>query len=182
MNLGKNSQHNESIFAKKLATSKLTSRDRPASNNKTLENVYSAANVNPFSPNSKWFCVYTIKYLFLFCVCPFLGLLMQNKKRSRTAAAQEYTKTTNRNKEISNDLNRNTLAQNRNNKTSEETRRSVASLFSNYVDSNSDEDFSDMVQAPKRLALQDSNISRYEKEFLQISQIGTPWYCPNSIG
>lgn len=95
---------------------------------------------------------------------------MQNKKRSRTAAAQEYT-TSSAKKSLTNDLNRNTLAQNRN-RVSEHNRRSVASLFSNYVDSNSDEDTSDMVQAPKRLALQDSNISRYEKEFLQISQIG----------
>lgn len=39
-----------------------------------------------------------------------------------------------------------------------------------------DNDFSDedgeIRQAPKRLALQDSNISRYEKEFMELSLIG----------
>lgn len=53
------------------------------------------------------------------------------------------------------------------------TRRSVASLFSNYVDTTTpDVEVNDLVQAPKRLALQDSNISRYEKEFLEIARIG----------
>lgn len=35
-----------------------------------------------------------------------------------------------------------------------------------------DEDFTEIRQAPKRLALQDSNISRYEKEFVELSLIG----------
>lgn len=36
----------------------------------------------------------------------------------------------------------------------------------------SDDDSCDIRQAPKRLALQDSNISRYEKEFMELSEIG----------
>lgn len=36
----------------------------------------------------------------------------------------------------------------------------------------SDDESCDIRQAPKRLALQDSNISRYEKEFLELAEIG----------
>lgn len=62
---------------------------------------------------------------------------------------------------------------NNDNNNSTLSRRSVASLFSNYLDPNSEEDdIDEVVQAPKRLALQDSNISRYEKEFLELSRIG----------
>ncbi|XP_055596016.1 wee1-like protein kinase [Uranotaenia lowii] len=35
-----------------------------------------------------------------------------------------------------------------------------------------DEDYAEVRQAPKRLALQDSNISRYEKEFIELSLLG----------
>nr|XP_040235558.2 wee1-like protein kinase [Anopheles coluzzii] len=36
-----------------------------------------------------------------------------------------------------------------------------------------EDEYGDFRQAPKRLALQDSNISRYEKEFIQLSLLGT---------
>lgn len=49
-------------------------------------------------------------------------------------------------------------------------RRSVASLFSNYFEE--DEDETEQLQAPKRLALQDTNISRYRREFVEIELIG----------
>lgn len=67
---------------------------------------------------------------------------------------------------------------NNNNPNMSINKRSVASLFSNYIDPAApaaavdDDNSADIVQAPKRLALQDSNISRYEKEFLQLSRIG----------
>lgn len=48
-------------------------------------------------------------------------------------------------------------------------RRSVASLFSNYTD---DAEEVGQVQAPKRLALQDTSISRYRREFVEIELIG----------
>lgn len=35
-----------------------------------------------------------------------------------------------------------------------------------------DDESCDIRQAPKRLALQDSNISRYEKEFMELAEIG----------
>lgn len=35
-----------------------------------------------------------------------------------------------------------------------------------------DDESCDIRQAPKRLALQDSNISRYEKEFMELDEIG----------
>lgn len=62
------------------------------------------------------------------------------------------------------------------------TRVSTESLVSksNLSFSSIDEDIQsgenttdDEWQAPKRLALQDSNLPRYEKEFLEISLIGT---------
>lgn len=49
-------------------------------------------------------------------------------------------------------------------------RRTVASLFSNYFEE--DEDETEQLQAPKRLALQDTNISRYRREFVEIELIG----------
>lgn len=59
------------------------------------------------------------------------------------------------------------------------TRASTESLVSksNLSFSSMDEDISgenttDDEQAPKRMALQDSNLPRYEKEFLQLSLIG----------
>lgn len=61
------------------------------------------------------------------------------------------------------------------------TRVSTESLVSksNLSFSSIDEDIDigenttdDEWQAPKRLALQDSNLPRYEKEFLQLSMIG----------
>lgn len=56
---------------------------------------------------------------------------------------------------------------------------------SSSINSNNDENnlyenvIDDDRQAPKRLALQDSNIPRYEKEFLEISLIGRFYgkYC-----
>ena len=90
---------------------------------------------------------------------------MRNKKRSRTAALSE-----NENLNCS-------LPSNIGNTNSPQgtiSRRSIAALFSNHVEANStdDDELNEIVQAPKRLALQDSNISRYEKEFLELSQIG----------
>lgn len=35
-----------------------------------------------------------------------------------------------------------------------------------------DDDLNEINQAPKRLALRDTNISRYEKEFVELSTIG----------
>lgn len=60
------------------------------------------------------------------------------------------------------------------------TRASTESLVSksNLSFSSVDEDISgenttdDEWQAPKRMALQDSNLPRYEKEFLELSLIG----------
>lgn len=36
-------------------------------------------------------------------------------------------------------------------------------------------------QAPKRLALHDSNIPRYEKEFVELSLIGMSYWCYENI-
>ncbi|CAD7086217.1 unnamed protein product [Hermetia illucens] len=76
------------------------------------------------------------------------SLLMQNKKRSRTQLGRE-------------NLHNNSLPTN--------AFRERQQNFAKYSD---DEDLPEVHQAPKRLALQDSNISRYAKEFVEISLIG----------
>lgn len=92
---------------------------------------------------------------------------MRNNKRSRTTFLRESTGFNYSMPDISNN----------NKDTTNKNRRSVASLFSNYVDPETslscmDEDINEVNQAPKRLALQDSNISRYEKEFVELASIG----------
>lgn len=85
----------------------------------------------------------------------FLGLL-QNKKRSRTDE-HNHTGSSLLRLSVSN---------------------STESLINNNLSINSTSDDlnyenpDDERQAPKRLALQDSNIPRYEKEFLELSLIG----------
>lgn len=46
----------------------------------------------------------------------------------------------------------------------------AASFFSNHVVDEDEE--TGQQQAPKRLALQDTNISRYRREFVEIELIG----------
>lgn len=103
--------------------------------------------------------------------------IYKNKKRSRTAALQEHnadiTKSPSKVKGVK--------------------RRTVASLFSNYTGEEDDDDDDDeeeeetsgQYQAPKRLALQDTNISRYRREFVEIELIGelidTPVVTPGPI-
>ncbi len=78
--------------------------------------------------------------------------IFKNKKRSRTAALQEKNTTKVQSPAIIT------------------KRRSVASFFSNYTEVDDDE--IGQHQAPKRLALQDTNISRYRREFVEIELIG----------
>lgn len=159
-----------------IATHHLLQPDRPIISmhvhNKALDNVYPAANVNPFSPNS----------------------LSLSKKRSRTQSGlnnsmpdilmrttnqsmRTSTKQSSFNAATTTAVHQNNNNNNNNNQISSMHGRSVASLFSNYIEASTtttvdDDGATDIVQAPKRLALQDSNISRYEKEFLQLSRIG----------
>lgn len=102
---------------------------------------------------------------------PISGLAMRKKKRTRTVSQREQGLTSLDSADEATTSSRQDAAASN---TIAMSRRSVASLFSNYTDaaSSSDVDASDLVQAPKRLALQDSNISRYEKEFLEIARIG----------
>lgn len=82
------------------------------------------------------------------------SLLQQNKKRCRTTFGQENA--LNASLPISL-LNNNLNTSN--------------SSIKGHIDDD-DEEVIETHQAPKRLALQDTNISRYEKEFLEISLIG----------
>ncbi|XP_037957826.1 wee1-like protein kinase [Teleopsis dalmanni] len=49
---------------------------------------------------------------------------------------------------------------------------SVNSFLNTEAECDNDDESLEVVQAPKRLALQDTNISRYRKEFIEISVIG----------
>lgn len=119
--------------------------------NKMLENVDNTANVNPFTPDSKLHCDFCIIFIILISTSfEPTGLQMKNKKRSRIVALQENNASCTQDKSIK--------------------RRSVASLFSDYYEGEEDE--VEQHQAPKRLALQDTNISRYRREFVEIELIG----------
>lgn len=82
------------------------------------------------------------------------SLLSQNKKRCRTIFGQE------------NALNASLPISFFNNNFNTSN-----SSIKGHIDDDEDE-VAEHHQAPKRLALQDTNISRYEKEFLEISLIG----------
>lgn len=87
-------------------------------------------------------------------ISSLVDINLKNKKRSRTAALQEnnvsVAKSPSQNKSVK--------------------RRDVASLFSKYTEDEEEETV--QYQAPKRLALQDTNISRYRREFVEIELIG----------
>lgn len=85
------------------------------------------------------------------------GMLMQSKKRARIdkgslSTAQKYS--------IDFQHRRSSLFDH------------SASSFTSASEQPPDEDAAELCQAPKRLALQDTNISRYEREFVQLSVIG----------
>lgn len=88
----------------------------------------------------------------------FSGLL-QNRKRAR-ANDEQNTSTSS--------LFRMSIA----NSTESLMNKSSSSINSNNDDSSFENVVEDDRQAPKRLALQDSNIPRYEKEFVELSLIG----------
>lgn len=116
------------------------------------------ANINPFSPSSKnhdpskcRLILWHNQLINKLVMCSSITGFIQKKKRSRTKEPQCRS-----------------------------TRVSTESLVSksNLSFSSIDEDVSgenttdDEWQAPKRMALQDSNLPRYEKEFLEVSLIG----------
>lgn len=101
------------------------------------------------------------------------SMAMRNKKRSRTTSQRDSCTESSRSDSHSHSTN---LV----------SRRTVASLFSNYAPDAQPPSDCETVQAPKRLALQDSNISRYEKEFLELSRIGVGefgyvYHCLNRL-
>lgn len=119
--------------------------------NKTLENVDNTANVNPFTPDTGWWFEWNCWHIFnLLINVSFVDIVNKNKKRSRIVALHENNKNSPQVKSLKH--------------------RSVASLFSNHVVDEDEE--TGQQQAPKRLALQDTNISRYRREFVEIELIG----------
>lgn len=85
---------------------------------------------------------------------PSLPDTCKNKKRSRTAALQEN----------------NTSTAKSPSQVKSVRIQPVSSYFSSYTEDEEEE--ATQVQAPKRLALQDTNISRYRREFVEIELIG----------
>lgn len=85
--------------------------------------------------------------------------MLRNKKRSRT---DEQCKST---------------------RASTESLANKSNLSINSMDDDSTGDNTDdeIWQAPKRLALHDSNIPRYEKEFVELSLIGMSYWCYENI-
>lgn len=117
---------------------------------RNYDNLYSSANVNPFTPP---------------------GMLMRTKKRTRSGQEGNDTGVlmnssfpmifpTNK---INQQPSRQTIGCFRMQKLPVDTLKTCSLL---------EEDFGELRQAPKRLALQDSNISRYEKEFVELSLLG----------
>lgn len=115
------------------------------------------ANINPFSPSSK---THSADYMprnrmlckgkLIFCCFRILGFI-QKKKRSRTEEPPC-----------------------RSSRVSTESLVSKSNLSFSSMDGDisGENTTDDEWQAPKRLALQDSNLPRYEKEFLELSLIG----------
>lgn len=121
----------------------------------------SGANVNPFTPKSKFLLKEKSK-LILFNYFLFIpGMFLNNKKRSRTddLHSMSFNSVFNNTKQYTQP-------------TTFTNRHSVIPMAADIGIQLSDDESCDIRQAPKRLALQDSNISRYEKEFMELAEIG----------
>lgn len=144
--------HNVSVSEEDALFLRSVERPRPVPLHQHLMKQQSA-NVNPFTPDSK-------RILDSLAVggggsnsiyTPFvrLGLLAHNKKRCRIHVSQ----TTSQRQSVGQETNDGTGSkEGGGNRTGGE--------------------MGEMHQAPKRLALQDTNISRYQKEFLELAVIG----------
>lgn len=127
-----------------MVTTTTTSAACPSSSSTTT------ANVNPFTPD---------------------GMLMNSKKRARI---DKGTLSTAHKLSIDNRQRRSIFDQSVSSSSSAATAdpHPSSSSCSSTAAAADEEDMLELCQAPKRLALQDTNISRYEKEFVQLSVIG----------
>lgn len=154
------------VLAKPIDVSTPLFLDKPRAVpiHKSHENLMSGANVNPFTPKSKFFSnqivFFVIKFYFFIP-----GMFMNNKKRSRTddLHSMSFNSVFNNTKQYTQP-------------TTFTNRHSVIPLTDIGIQLLDDESC-DIRQAPKRLALQDSNISRYEKEFMELDEIGELFFC-----
>lgn len=143
-----------------------TPNNRPkafAVHNKTFEPV--TANINPFSPSSMFAYSAPVNQ-FNLLIWPnltkfvFFSGFLANKKRSRN---EEQCRTM---------------------RTSTESLMNKSNASINSMDEDvAGDNFTDdeWQQAPKRLALHDSDIPRYEKEFVELSLIGMNLYMTLDI-
>lgn len=131
--------------------------DRPKAmpvHNKALEPL--TANINPFSPSSKstdsseLFAIQIRHFHAMHSQFYIFSGFIQKKKRSRTE--EHCTSTRNSTESLMNKSN-----------------LSISSLDEDVSCGNATDD---EWQAPKRLALQDANLPRYEQEFVELSLIG----------
>lgn len=139
----------ESDLAKPIDTNGVVINEKPRAVplHRNYENLIPSANVNPFTPP---------------------GMFMRTKKRMRSGMDGSETV-----------LNSSFPTVFPSNKVNQQP--SVRQSFGYFQKSCNDslktsslleDDYAEVRQAPKRLALQDSNISRYEKEFLELTLLG----------
>lgn len=130
-------------------------RSLPLHNHRSMQ-PQDTANVNPFTPDSECFPYYACKSVSTFDSNPYThrfpsGLMAHNKKRCRTQFGRENLNVSAMQRFLLSDPGDEDGAQ--------ET---------NGIDPSHEIH----QQAPKRLALHDTNISRFKREFMQVSVIG----------
>lgn len=138
-------------------TPNLADRPKPLPVHSKGQRESLTANINPFSPSSKnskimkFVIQYHLVDLFLnYLTFSYRLGFIQKKKRSRTDEQFRSTRAS----------------------TESLVSKSNLSISSIDEDISGDNTTDDEWQAPKRLALQDSNLPRYEKEFVELSLIG----------
>lgn len=142
----------------------LISRPLPIPVHHVMAPSTATANVNPFTPD---------------------GMLMNSKKRARIDKGSLSTAAKKRQSSSYFDQFNNSIHSTSSSKSSFNNNNThhPGSMFSsntttttthssNPTSTADSDDLPELCQAPKRLALQDTNISRYEKEFVQLSVIG----------
>ncbi|XP_058461485.1 wee1-like protein kinase [Malaya genurostris] len=124
-------------------------KPRPVPLHRNYENVIPSANVNPFTPP---------------------GMFMRTKKRTRSGQDGNENQL-NVSLPFAFSCNKIIKEPNRKSWGFSQTQQNIDLALKTCA--LLENDFGEVRQAPKRLALQDSNISRYEKEFLELSLLGT---------
>lgn len=159
-------------------------------------NLSNAANLNPFTPKGTYYIFnYYNNIIFSFCLKFFSGMQnIKHNKRTRTDSTGSYSFSFGLNSNSSNVF---CKTQKHRYSGVPVSKTHSEPLINNSIHNTSTspplqessfpfDDDCDVRQAPKRLALQDSNISRYEKEFLElrligVGEFGLVYHCLNRL-